>query len=114
MNKIIAFCGLVCTECPAFLVTQKDSNAERKAVAEQWSKRYNTDIKPEDINCDGCTSTSGMIFNYCNVCEIRRCGKEKHIKNCAYCDEYPCEKLNSFWAMAPHAKTTLEEIRKGL
>jgi len=112
MDKMIAYCGIVCTECPAFEATQKNDDAKRKNVAEMWSKQYNMAIKPEDINCDGCKSDSKRIINYCYVCGIRKCGKEKGVENCAYCDEYACEKLTKFWGMAPHAKASLEKIRK--
>ena len=114
MNKMIAVCGAICSGCPALLATQKDDDAKRKEIAELWSKQYNADIKPEDINCDGCMSQGKRVFNYCNVCEIRKCGKERHVENCAHCNEYACEKLTEFFAMAPEAKTTLEEIRKNL
>ncbi|KUK85723.1 MAG: Uncharacterized protein XE03_1923 [candidate division TA06 bacterium 34_109] len=30
MDKMIAFCGLICTECPAFIATQKNDDIERK------------------------------------------------------------------------------------
>ena len=114
MDKMIAFCGLTCTECPAFVATQKDDDEEREKVAEMWSKEYKSEIKPEDINCDGCLAEGDRIFNYCKVCKIRKCGQEKGVKNCAYCDDYACEKLNGFFNMAPEAKTALEEIRKNL
>jgi hypothetical protein len=34
--------------------------------------------------------------------------------NCAYCDDYGCEKLAKFWAAAPEAKSTLDGVRAGL
>ena len=114
MDKMIAFCGLTCTECPAFIATQKDDDKERKKVAKVWSKEFNSDIKPEDVNCDGCLEESGRLFNYCKVCEIRKCGQKKEVKNCAYCDDYACEKLTKFFDIAPDAKTALTEIRKNL
>ena len=55
-----------------------------------------------------------MLFSHCKVCEIRKCGREKEVKNCAYCDVYVCEKLTKFFDMAPDAKITLSEIRKNL
>jgi len=114
MKKTIAYCGIICSECTAFLATQKNDDNERKKVAEMWSKQFNAEFKPEDINCDGCLSESERLFNYCRVCEIRKCGQEKGVKNCAYCDDYACETLNKFIDNVPEAKTTLEEIRKSL
>ena len=114
MDKMIAFCGIVCTECPAFLATQKDDDNERRKVAELWCKEFKAEIKPEDINCDGCLSEDGKLFSHPRVCEIRKCGQERNVKNCAYCDDYACEKLNKFFGMAPDAKATLEQIRKSL
>lgn len=114
MDKMIAFCGLNCTECPAFIATVKDDNAERKKVAVLWSKEFNHEIKPEDINCDGCLEESDRLFSHCKVCEIRECGQEKEVKNCAYCDDFVCEKLTKFFTIAPDAKNALIKIRKNL
>jgi hypothetical protein len=110
MEKIIGFCGLICSACPAYLATQKDDDTERKEVAEMWSKEFNTSMSPEDINCDGCLSDE-RVFHHCTVCNIRLCGKEKGILNCAYCDVYACEKLNGFFEVVPDAKKTLDQIR---
>lgn len=114
MDKMIAFCGLICTECPAFIATQKDDDKEREKVAKVWSKEYKCDMKPEDINCDGCLVESNRLFSHCKVCEIRKCGQEKEVKNCAYCDDYACEILNEVLNDVPKAKIALEEIRKNL
>jgi hypothetical protein len=114
MEKMIAFCGLDCAVCPTFLATREDNDEKRKQVAEQWSKEYKAEFKPEDINCDGCLSGNGRLFRYCKVCEIRACGQEKKLTNCAPCGEYPCQKLAAFFQMAPQGKINLEEIRKGI
>lgn len=114
MEKIIAFCGTVCSECPALIATKNEDDNKREEIAKLWSERYNSEIKPEDINCEGCPSKAGKKFNYCNVCEIRKCGQEKSVKNCAYCSEYVCEKLDKFFMVAPENKTALDEIKKGL
>jgi hypothetical protein len=114
MEKIISYCGLVCSDCPAFIATQKNDDAERKKVAETWSKEFKKEIKPEDINCDGCLVDSDTVFNYCKVCEIRKCAKDRVGVNCAYCDDYGCEKLTKFFDMVPDAKKRLDEVRKNL
>ena len=114
MDKMVAFCGIVCTECLAFLATRKNDNAGRKKVAEMWFKQFNAKIQLEDINYDGCLSTGDKVFGYCKACEIRKCGLEKGVANCAYCEDYGCEKLNKFLGDVPAAKNTLEEIRKSI
>jgi hypothetical protein len=112
MDRMIAYCGIVCTECPAYLATQQNDDAKRKKVAEMWSKQFKMPVKPEDINCDGCISGSKRVLNYCAVCEIRKCGQGKAVLNCAYCEDYGCEKLSKFLARAPQAKATLEGLKK--
>ncbi len=110
MKKLIAYCGLICTECPAYLATQKNSDAERKKVAEAWSEEFDTDISYEDINCDGCINDE-RVFQHCNVCEIRACGKERDVLNCAFCSDYACEKLIKFFEMVPDAKQVLDSVK---
>lgn len=112
MEKQIAFCGINCVECPTFLATQENNDAKRKKVAELWSRAYQMQLEGKDINCDGCLSDNGRLFSHCKVCEIRKCGREKKVENCAYCDEYPCQKLNIFFASVPQGKVMLDEIKK--
>jgi hypothetical protein len=113
MEKQIAYCGLVCTDCNAYIATQNNDDEMRKETAATWSKEYNADIKPEDINCAGCL-TESPVFHHCTVCEVRQCGRKNGVVNCAYCDEYGCETLTKYFEMAPVMKANLEEIRKGL
>ncbi|NIO48420.1 MAG: DUF3795 domain-containing protein [Candidatus Aminicenantes bacterium] len=111
---MIAFCGITCHECGAFLATRDNDDAKRAEVAQLWSKEFKTDFKPEDINCEGCLSDGGDLFSYTKTCEIRKCGKEKNVVNCAYCSDYVCEKLEKFFEMVPDAKTRLDEIKAKL
>ena len=125
MDKMIAYCGLACTECGAFIATQNDDDVKRKEIAALWTKEYKHDFKPEDINCLGCMSDSQIVFVHCHHCDVRKCGQEKGVENCAYCNDYACDKLVKFFQrlgdregrlfpMAPMFQTTLEEVRKGL
>jgi len=113
-KKLIAACGLTCSDCPAYIATQKNDDALRAETAKKWSEMFKADIKAADINCDGCQSGSPRLFNYCAVCEIRKCAGEKKVANCAYCPEYSCKKLDEFLAQVPEARKALEEIRKGV
>ena len=111
MEKMTAMCGLNCSGCPAFLATLHDSDEERRKTAEEWSKSYGHDIKAEDINCFGCLSVGKQLLAYCGQCEIRKCGMEKKVKNCAFCPDYACERLTKFFEVAPEAKKNLEKER---
>ena len=112
MTEIIAFCGLACHECGAFMATKNDDDEKRKKVSQQWSKHFNSDIKPEDINCDGCTTRSSRVFAHCLECKVRLCGIAKGVKNCAYCSDYACDNLQEYFKLAPKMKESLESIRK--
>jgi hypothetical protein len=124
MSEMTAICGLLCNECGAFIATSTNSDEKRAEVAELWSQQYNQNIKPEDINCDGCTLDGERLdgctldgerlFCHCKVCEIRKCGKQKAVENCAHCDEYACEKLGEFFKKVPDAGKRLNEIRSKL
>ena len=114
MKEMITFCGIACNECPTFLAAQADDDQKRAEIAAQWSEQSETDFKPEDINCDGCQSSTGKLFGYTQTCEIRKCGMEKNVSNCAHCSDYSCEKLETIFNMVPDAKKRLDEIRKSL
>lgn len=114
MNKIIAYCGLICTDCLAYIATQADDDKQRKEVAEKWTKEYKQDLKPEDIDCDGCITVKGKVASYTVICLIRKCGKENGVINCAYCSDYSCDKTDEFFKMVPACKVTLDSIKKGL
>jgi len=74
---MIAFCRLDCHECGAFWATKENDDPKRAEVAQEWSRLFKVEVKSEDINCEGCQCIEGLVFNYCKVCEIRKCGKEK-------------------------------------
>lgn len=112
MEKIISICGNICSDCAAFKATMEDDDLKRKETAEEWSEMYSTGISPEDISCEGCTTAGGKKFNYCEVCEIRKCGMEKNVKYCAHCGEYVCGKLEEFFQMVPKNRETLDKLKE--
>jgi hypothetical protein len=115
MDRIVAYCGLVCSECPAYIATQADDLAAKERVAAQWRAEFNApDVDVAAVTCDGCVATTGRLGSYCYICEIRACGVGRGVANCAYCPDFGCEKLVGFWGNAPQARATLEEIRQTL
>jgi hypothetical protein len=110
MNKMIAYCGISCEECPTFLATQADDDDRRKELAAQ-SKERGLDVKPEDINCDGCKAESGRQIEYCSECKIRICATTKGYQTCAECSGFEeCADLLKVFEVVPQARARLEEL----
>ena len=114
MEKIIAYCGLVCTGCPAYIATQASDQEALQKVAEQWSKQFNATLTAKDVLCDGCLAAEGRHVGHWSECKIKACAVEKKVRNCAHCSDYACKELETFFGFAPAAKTTLEGIRRSL
>ncbi|MGB5911033.1 MAG: DUF3795 domain-containing protein [Promethearchaeia archaeon] len=114
MSKIIAYCGLNCTDCPAYIATQTNDTNKLKEIAKKWSNEE-MQFKANDILCDGCHSDD-RIFKWCKECDIKSCAREKGLENCAYCEDYICELLNIAFGknIEPSAKQRLDEIRKNI
>jgi hypothetical protein len=111
---MIAYCGLVCTDCPAYIATQADDQAALGRVADQWRQEYDApDITAASIMCDGCLMGRRQC-SHCHECEMRACGQERRVLNCAHCDDYACGKLEAFFGFVPDARTLLDSIRAGL
>jgi hypothetical protein len=111
LEKIFGFCGISCSDCPVLAATLKNDNGERQRIAEIFTRQYGKEYKPDDINCDGCLSNSQRVFSYCGICDSRKCGKEKKVKNCAFCTDYPCEKLSELFAKYSKARENFESIK---
>jgi len=112
MSKMIAYCGLVCTNYPTYLATQANDDIARQKTAELYAKKFGFELNPEDINCDGCFSVGGKLIGYCHSCKIRKCAKDKVVANCAECDEHPCEKLKQFHLFSADAKAAFDALVK--
>jgi len=112
--EMLAYCGLNCLECGAYVATRTDDDDLRRDVAAQWSTLYHVDIHPEDIQCEGCTTEGGVHFRFCGECEMRRCAMERGLPTCAHCEAYPCETLSGFFGEVPEAQERLDLIRDSL
>lgn len=114
MSAMIAYCGIRCTECDTYDATVNDDNVKRKEIADQWSKQFNAQFRPEQMNCVGCKSESGPTFFYCNMCQIRQCCQQKRVITCAHCDDYGCDTLEQFLAMSPENRQILDNLRESI
>lgn len=111
-DEMIAYCGLVCTECPAYIATQTDDLELRIKTAKGWSTK-DFKIDADDIICDGCLAVEKRQNMFCSECKVRMCGLERDVENCSFCEEYACESLGNLWKMinSPEAKEKLDFLR---
>jgi len=116
MERMIAFCGLICTECEGYLATQANDEQWKERLAQKAREEYGSpEATAAGVTCDGCLAFQGRLGGYCTKCEIRACGVARGVENCGACADYPhCEKIAGFIQMVPAVKTTLDLIHASL
>ena len=115
MGKMISYCGLVCSECPALIATQADDRAALERVAAEWRETYSSpSITADTVVCDGCIATSDRHCGHWHECDIQVCGSERGVVNCGHCSDYACEKLEAFFGFVPDARKVLDGVRASL
>ena len=83
----VAACGLLCSECPAFIATKDNDRALIERTATEWSSRYGVDVRPEHVWCEGCMTENGRKCRYCEAgCTVRACAVEKGFFSCSQCE----------------------------
>ena len=103
MDKMIAFCGLNCEKCDAYLATKNNDEELRKKTARLWSELNGVEILPKDINCEGCRA-NGIKTVYCDkLCPIRQCALNKGVQTCIECAE-----VKTCQTLAPIISTSTE------
>ena len=110
MDRRIAYCGLACEACDAYLATIRDDQALREKTAALWAALNQAPILPEHINCTGCRA-DGVKTVYCqHLCPIRACAAGRGEETCGACPELEtCQTLGALTKQNPAA---LENLRK--
>ncbi|OGO07723.1 MAG: hypothetical protein A2Y92_00280, partial [Chloroflexi bacterium RBG_13_57_8] len=76
MKKQIAYCGINCLGCEAYIATKNNDDKLRKETAKKWSEKLNFVFEWEKLNCDGgCLNPKGKVMVYCQSCLIRKCAQ---------------------------------------
>jgi hypothetical protein len=112
--EMISHCGLVCSDCPAWIAGRTGDDELRRKTAAEWSQMYGAAIEAADIDCAGCLPAGGRHFHHCGECAIRACGIARGTDNCGLCGEYPsCATISGFLEMVPSAKAVLDALAAG-
>ena len=103
------YCGLCCANCA---VKAKVEPAARVLLEEMKKAGFEEVIRyipggdgfwpflrgmATDGMCGSCKDGSGGDPG----CAIRICAKDKGVQMCAFCGEYPCEKMEAFFGKNP-------------
>lgn len=111
MDTMIAVCGLVCTDCPAYQATQAKDDAWLERVVAEWRQQYNApNMVAEDARCNGCLALGQKQCSHCSECDVRLCALERGVENCGVCPDYGCEKIAGLLVYMPDAKVRLDTI----
>ncbi len=110
MNRQIAFCGLDCTKCDAYIATKNNDQSLRERTAKLWAELNQAPILPEHINCEGCRMDGAKTLFCGSLCEIRKCAVAKRMETCGDCPESGvCPKVNAIWQNNSQAKENLQK-----
>jgi len=111
--KILAYCGLDCGECEAYLATQNNDRDGLEKIAKKWTEEYGAkDCTAEKCICDGCPSGKRLSTAHAITCSVRLCAASRKVQTCAHCEDYKCEMLSQFIQFAPALGEKLEKIRR--
>lgn len=110
MKDMIAYCGLDCEKCDAYLATIHDDQALREKTAKLWAELNKAPILPAHINCEGCR-VDGVKTVYCdNLCSIRQCALKRGVTACGDCSDLnDCQTISAFIANNPDAYKNLQD-----
>ncbi len=109
MKDMIAYCGLDCEKCDAYLATIHDDQGLREKTAKLWAKLNNAPILPEHINCEGCRM-DGIKTVYCDsLCAIRQCALKKGMTTCGGCPDL--EKCQTVGAIIANDSDALKNLK---
>lgn len=109
MEKMIAYCGLDCKKCDAYLATIHNDDALREKTAKLWAEINHAPITAEMINCMGCR-VDGVKTPYCeSMCEIRQCALKTGVDTCGDCPNLAnCATVGQVLENSAEAKANLK------
>ncbi len=93
----IAYCGLDCSGCDIYRGTKLEDGQLLQKYADKVFSQFKIEIDPSTLNCHGCRDARPKS-GFCARCEVRACAINRGLENCAACESYGCEKLQSVHA----------------
>ena len=104
---LTGICGDDCSYCPRYLATQKNNIRVLEEVKELWVRfgLRTPNFPIEKMSCHGCQPE-----NECAYSELRNCIHSKGVRNCGFCNQYPCEIIEAVFATSEKFKLQARQI----
>lgn len=93
MEEVIGRCGFRCSDCLAYRENVK-SFEDRQRFRDCLQKYYGDNLTVEECFCNGCLADEAANPTCRDLdCKVRACVNSRGLTNCAYCNDYPCPKI---------------------
>ena len=110
MKEMIAYCGLDCEQCDAYIATINADQTLSAQTAKLWAELNNAPILPEHINCQGCR-VDGMKTVFCDsMCGIRQCALKQGVATCGDCSKL--ENCSTVGVILENNPTALKNLKE--
>lgn len=109
--EIISCCGIMCGECPVYIASEREDEQMKKYLARKFSTPERQ-LTPGDICCKGCHSPDREDDKFRGECRIRACCREKSVRLCAECREFPCDKVQTYVPEGTEHRARLAEMHE--
>ena len=106
MEPILTRCGYRCDLCLAYRPNVAATPSNQQKLSEGWHQYFGFQISPNHVICDGCMSENPQLID--QACPVRPCVIEKGWANCAYCEQYVCEKLTERLVVYAQVKARIQ------
>lgn len=110
MNKKIAYCGLNCQTCDAYLATIHNDQKLKVATAKKWARLNQAPILPEHIHCEGCRMPGAKTIFCETICEIRKCAIKKEVSTCGGCSNL--ETCRTIESILKHNPSIIKNLKQ--
>jgi hypothetical protein len=118
--SLVTYCGLYCPLCAQRGRIPRQAQALKESMAKEgyefWGRElpgfeafwmFLSDLADPDKGCPGCRQGGGYP-----PCAIRACARERSVEVCAFCEQFPCERIQSFAQVYPTLIADGERLRK--
>jgi hypothetical protein len=110
-HRLAGICGIYCGNCPAYLAPRQGDEGELAGLAQE------NNMTSQEVGCNGCLSD--RLMPECRECRhgFRACAKEHDVTWCFECQEFPCQRLESFRGIhirngVSHHRNVVKELQR--